>query len=382
MTYPTQSRQIQSLITKDHKLRLSIAATALQPPKPDEIVVRVEAAPINPSDLALLIGPAVLSSARATGTAGAPVITMDIPDDQIKSVEGRIGVPMAVGIEGAGTVVSAGASDYAQSLIGQTVAMGAGDMVSEFRCVKAAAVLPMGNDVAPRRVASSFVNPMTALCIVEAARAESFTSLIHTAAASNLGQMLNRICIADDIDLVNIVRRSEQEESLRDIGAKYVLNSSSDNFEDDLTAAIKETGAYLAFDATGGGALINTILTSMERAASADMAYSRYGSDRLKTINIYGRLDSSPIVLKPDFGFGFTVSGWLLTPFLKTLDPQRIDELRQRIRAEIETTFASHYSAEISMEDALTVEALSKFGKIRTGQKVLINPRLCAGSTR
>ena len=374
MKYPIQFRQIQSLISEEHQLHLSIATTELQPPKPDEIIVRVEAAPINPSDLALLIGPADLSTARATGTAKAPVITIDIPTDQIKAVEGRVGKPMAVGIEGAGIVVSAGSSELAQSLIGQTVAMAAGDMLSEFRCVKATAVLPMGKDIAPREVASSFVNPMTALCIVEDMRSQGATSIIHTTAASNLGQMLNRICMADNIDLVNIVRSSKQEKILRDIGARYVLNSVSDNFEDELTEAIKETGAYLAFDATGGGALVNTILTCMERAASADMPYNRYGSDTLKKVNIYGRLDNSPIVLKPDFGFGFAVNGWLLTPFLKTLEPQRINELRQRISAEIETTFASTYSADISMEQALTVEALSKYGKIRTGQKVIVNP--------
>lgn len=374
MTHPVQSRYIQSLVTEDHQLKLSIATTELKPPKPDEIIVRVEATPINPSDLALLIGPADLSTARATGTAKDPAITISIPKDQMKTVEGRIGVPMAVGIEGAGVVVSAGSSELAQSLIGQIVAMATGDMLTEFRCVKAATVLPLGDGFTPREVASSFVNPMTALCIVEDARAEGATSIIHTAAASNLGQMLNRICIADDVDLVNIVRRSEQKELLRNLGAKYVLNSTSDNFEAELTAAIKETGAYLAFDATGGGALVNTILTCMERAASADKPYNRYGSDILKKVNIYGRLDSSPIVLKPDFGFGFSVNGWLLTPFLKTMGPQRIHELRKRILAEIKTTFASKYSAEISMEEALTVEVLAKFGKIRTGQKVIVNP--------
>ena len=374
MSFPSQSRRIQSLITEDYKLHLSIVSTELPAPKPNEIIVRVEAAPINPSNLALLIGPADLSTARATGTDKDPAITIDIPKDQIKTVKGRIGIPMAVGIEGAGIVVSAGSSDLAQSLIGQTVAMAAGDMLTEFRCVKAATVLPLGDGFAPREVASSFVNPMTALCIVEAVRRDGFTSFVHTAAASNLGQMLNRICLDENVDIVNIVRKPEQEKILKYMGAKYVVNSASDSFEEELTAAIKETGAYLAFDATGGGALVNTILSCMERAASAGKPYDRYGSNTLKKINIYGRLDSSPMVIKPDFGFGFSVNGWLLLPFMQTLEPQRIGELRQRITAEIKTTFASTYSAEISMEEALTTETLAKFGKIRTGQKVLINP--------
>lgn len=374
MTHPSQSRRIESLITQDHQLRLSIGSTELPAPKADEIIVRVEAAPINPSDLALLLGPADLSTARAAGTAKDPVVSIDIPKDKIKTIQGRIGKPMSVGIEGAGIVVSAGSSDLAQSLIGQTVSMAAGNMLTEYRCVKAATVIPMGDKIMPKQVGSCFVNPMTALSIVEAVRRDGANSFVHTAAASNLGQMLNRVCLDDDVDIVNIVRSPEQEKLLRDIGAKYIVNSASDSFEAELTAAIKETGAYIAFDATGGGALVNTILTCMERAASAGKPYDRYGSNTLKKINIYGRLDNSSIVLKPNFGFTFSINGWLLMPFLQTVDPKRIHELRQRIIAEIKTTFASHYSAEISMQDALTVEALTKFGKIKTGQKVLINP--------
>jgi NADPH2:quinone reductase len=271
-------------------------------------------------------------------------------------------------------VVAAGSSDAAQSLMGKTVGIAGGDMFAEYRCVNAMMALPMPEGVTPAQAASCFVNPMTALGMVETMRDEGFTALVHTAAASNLGQMLNRICLADGIDLVNIVRKPEQEEILRELGAKYVVNSSADSFADDLTAAIEATGAYLAFDATGGGLMANTILTCMERAASKGMEYNRYGSDTLKKVYVYGRLDLSPIQLTAAYGFAFSVSGWLLTQFLQRIGIPRMIELRERVAAEINTTFASHYTAEVSMEEALSLDTLRLYSQRQTGQKYLINP--------
>ncbi len=374
MSAPEQSRQIQSLISKEGQLQLSIAAVELPKPGPDDIIVRIEAAPINPSDLALLTGPADLGTAVAGGTVESPVVTADIPSRLMGMVAGRVGEPMAVGNEAAGVVVAAGSSDAAQSLLGKTVGIAGGEMFAEYRCVNAMMALPMPAAVSPAQAASSFVNPMTALGMVETMRDEGFTALVHTAAASNLGQMLNRVCLADGIDLVNIVRKPEQEEILREIGAKYVVNSSSDSFADDLTAAIEATGAYLAFDATGGGNMANTILTCMERAATKGMEYNRYGSDTMKKVYVYGRLDLSPIQLTAAYGFSFSVSGWLLTPFLQRIGIPRMIELRQRVAAEISTTFASHYTAEISMEEALSLDTLRLCSQRQTGQKYLINP--------
>ena len=381
MSAPGQSRQIQSLITQEGKLELSIAAVDLPEPGPDEIIVRIEAAPINPSDLALLTGPADLSTAQASGTADSPVLTADISPKLMGMVAGRIGEPMAVGNEAGGVVVAAGSSAAAQGLVGKTVGIAGGEMFAQYRCVNAMMALPMPEGVTPAQAASSFVNPMTALGMVETMRDEGFTALVHTAAASNLGQMLNRICIADGIDLVNIVRKPEQEEILRELGAKYVVNSSADSFADDLTAAIEATGAYLAFDATGGGHMANTILTCMERAATKGMEYNRYGSDTLKKVYVYGRLDLSPIQLTAAYGFAFSVSGWLLTPFLQRIGIPRMIELRERVAAEINTTFASHYTAEVSMEEALSLDTLRVYSQRQTGQKYLINPHK-QGSSR
>ncbi len=374
MSTVNQSRQIQSLITQEGQLELSIVTVDMPEPAPDEVIVRVEAAPINPSDLALLTGPADLRTAKQGGTDDAPVITADIPRKLMGTVAGRVGEPMAVGNEAAGVVVAAGSDEAAQALMGKTVAIVGGEMFASYRCVKAMMALPMLEGIAPAEAASSFVNPMTALGMVETMREEGFTALVHTAAASNLGQMLNRVCIADGIELVNIVRKPEQEEILREIGAKYVVNSSADSFAEDLTAAIEATGAYLAFDATGGGNMANTILTCMERAATKGMEYNRYGSDTLKKVYVYGRLDLSPMQLTAAYGFSFSVSGWLLTPFLQRIGMPRMLELRARVAKEIRTTFASHYTAEVSMEEALSLDILMEYSQRHTGQKYLINP--------
>ncbi|MEZ5567594.1 MAG: zinc-binding dehydrogenase [Halioglobus sp.] len=371
---PQTGLQLRSMITPEGKLELSLLEIETPDPGPDEVLVRMEAAPINPSDLALLFGPADMGTATVTGTAERPVVTADVPQKFMPMVSGRLGESMAVGNEGAGTVVAAGSSDAAQALLGKTVAVIGGDMFSQYRCVNAFMAMPMADDTSARDAASSFVNPLTALGMVETLRDESFTALVHTAAASNLGQMLNRICLADGIDLVNIVRKTEQEAILRDLGAKYVINSSSDTFTSDLTEAIHATGAYLAFDATGGGRLVNTILTCMEQSATRGMAYNRYGSDTLKKAYVYGRLDLSPMELTASYGFAFSVSGWLLTPFLQRIGLERMQALQQRVAREIKTTFASHYTAEVSLAEALSPEAMAVYGQRHTGQKYLINP--------
>ena len=367
--------QLRSLITDEGKLELSLQSVEIPEPGPDEVVVKVEAAPINPSDLALLLGPADMSTAQVSGTPESPVLTADIPESLMGMVAGRIGQSMAVGNEGAGVVVKAGSSDAAQALMGKTVAAVGGDMFSQYRCVNVFMAMDMGDGVSARDAASSFVNPMTALGMTETMRDEGFTALVHTAAASNLGQMLNRICQQDGIDLVNIVRKPEQETILRELGAKHIVNSSSESFMDDLTDAINDTGAYLAFDATGGGRLANSILTCMERSATRGMEYNRYGSDTMKKVYIYGRLDLSPMELTPAYGFSFSVSGWLLTPFLQRIGMERMIGMQQRVVSEIRTTFASNYTAEVSLAEALSPEAIQVYGQRLTGQKYLINPQ-------
>jgi len=374
MTEPMTCRQISSLITEDAELQLSIVTTDVPEPAADEIVVRVEAAPINPSDLFLLFGPADMRALEVSGTGDDTVVTAPVSQQLMGSVQGRVGQATAVGNEGAGTVVKAGSSELAQSLLGTTVAMAGGEMYADYRCVKAHMAMPMPEGVTPREAASSFVNPMTVLGMVETMRDEGFTALIHTAAASNLGQMLNRLCLSEGIELVNIVRKPEQEVILRELGAKYIVNSESDSFIEDLSAAIEATGAYLAFDATGGGNLANTILTCMERSASKGKAYNRYGSDVAKKVYIYGRLDVSPMQLNVAYGFAFGVCGWLLTHFLGRVGIERMAKLQKRIASEITTTFASHYAAEISLSDALSAEAIATYGQRNTGQKYLINP--------
>jgi NADPH2:quinone reductase len=374
---PLQSREIRSTITKAGQLELSLTTTTIPEPAEDEVVVRVEASPINPSDLGLLFGLADMTTAKATGTPDAPVITADVPKHLIPMLEARVGQSLAVGNEGAGVVVKTGSADAAKALAGKTVGLIGGGMYAEYRAIKAGMTLPLLDGTTPAEGASCFVNPLTALGMTETMRMEGHTALVHTAAASNLGQMLNKVCIADGIDLVNIVRRKDQADILHEIGAKYVCNSSDNDFRDDLTEALVATGATLAFDATGGGELPSQILSCMERAANRTAAeYSRYGSDTWKQVYIYGSLDRSPTVLKRDFGLAWGVCGWLLTPFLQKIGFEAGQKLRQRVAAEIKTTFASHYSQEVSLAGALSLDAIAAYGQMATGTKYLINPSL------
>jgi NADPH:quinone reductase-like Zn-dependent oxidoreductase len=367
--------QLRSLIKKNGELELSLKEIATPEPGPDEVVVRVEASPINPSDLGLLVGAADMATAKASGTKDSPVITAKVPEAAMRAMAGRLDESMPVGNEGAGVVVKTGSSDAAKALMGKTVAVAGGAMYSQYRCLKASDCLPLPAGITPAEGASCFVNPLTALGMTETMRREGHKALVHTAAASNLGQMLNKICLKDGIGLVNIVRSQEQADILRKIGAKYVVDSTSPTFMDDLTKALTETGATLAFDAIGGGKLAGQILTCMEIAANKTAkVYSRYGSSVHKQVYIYGALDTRPTELNRAFGMSWGVGGWLLTPFLQKIGLAEITRLRQRVAAELKTTFASHYTQVVSLQEVLQLSNIAVYNKRATGEKFLINP--------
>jgi NADPH:quinone reductase len=365
--------QLRSLVKQDGQLEISLVQVEAPAPAAGEVVVRVEASPINPSDLGLLFGAADLATVKVSGSP--PVVTATIPEAMMRAMAGRVGQPMPVGNEGAGVVVEAGSSAEAQELVGKTVAVLGGAMYSQYRTLKVSQCLVLPDGTAPADGASCFVNPLTALGMVETMRREGHTALVHTAAASNLGQMLLRICLADDIGLVNIVRKQEQADLLRAAGARIVCNSSSPSFMEDLTRALSETGATIAFDAVGGGRLASQILTCMESAAVARMKeYSRYGSTTYKQVYIYGMLDRGPTELVRNYGMSWGVGGWLLTPFLQKIGPDGVQRLRQRVVAELKTTFASRYTRTVSLVEALQPEAIAAYARIGTGEKYLIEP--------
>lgn len=370
-----QQQQLRSTVTSDGQLKLDLAHIDVPVPESTEVVVRVEASPINPSDLGLLFGMADMSTAKASGTSDAPVITADIAPNILKALQARIDKSLPVGNEGGGVVVAAGDSELAQSMLGKTVGILGGAMYTQFRCLKAKQCLVMPEGTTSAEAASCFVNPLTALGMTATMKAEGHTALVHTAAASNLGQMLNKICIADGIQLVNIVRKQEQVDVLKAIGAQHVCNTSDDDFMNQLTNVLVETGATIAFDATGGGPLAGQILTAMERAAMmATKEYSGYGSTTYKQVYIYGGLDRRPTEFNRAFGAAWGLGGWLLTPFLQKIGFDAAEALRQRVANEIKTTFASTYTAEVSLAEALTIDAIKTYGKQATGEKYLVNP--------
>jgi NADPH2:quinone reductase len=372
---PTTMRQLRSTVTSDGKLQLSIDDVDVPPAGPGEVLLRVEAAPINPSDLGLLIATADLRAAVAGGTADRPTIAAPIPPETLQGLAGRFDQSMPVGNEGSGTVVAVG-EGVDGSLMGKLVGFVGGASYGEYRNVSTMSCIELPDGTQPEQGAACFVNPLTALGMVETMRMENHTAIVHTAAASNLGQMLNRLCISEGVPLVNVVRKPEQEELLRSQGAEYVCDSSQASFRDDLTAAISATGATIAFDAIGGGTTGATILSCFEAAAAAKAtSYSRYGSDTFKQLYIYGSLDRSPTELTRNFGFSWSVAGWLLTPFLGKIGLEGIVRLRQKVAAEITTTFASHYTDEVSLAGALSLDALKTYAKQATGQKYLIRPQ-------
>ncbi len=367
--------QLRSLIRKSGELEISLVDVPTPEPGPDEVVVRVEAAPINPSDLGLLIGAADMSTAKASGGKDAPVITAKVPEGAMRAMAGRLDESMPVGNEGAGVVIKTGSSDAAKALMGKTVAMIGGAMYAQYRTLKVRECLPLSAGTTPAEGASCFVNPLTALGMTETMRREGHKALVHTAAASNLGQMLNKICIKDGIPLVNIVRSKEQADILHKIGAKHVVDSSAPSFLGDLTNALVETGATIAFDAIGGGKLAGDILNCMEVAINKTAKeYSRYGSNVHKQVYVYGGLDIRPIELPRGFGMAWGVGGWLLFPFLMKIGQADGAKLRQRVVDELKTTFASHYTKVVSLSEALDPANIAVYAKRATGEKFLIAP--------
>jgi NADPH:quinone reductase-like Zn-dependent oxidoreductase len=372
---PTSSLELRSLVTEQGTLQLSLIDVRLPPLKPGEILVRVEAAPINPSDLGLLLAGAELAATSVEGTSDRPVLTAPLPNGALRVLSGRVGKSLPVGNEGAGTVVAAGSSPEAEALLGRTVAVAGGSMYAQYRVVNASSCLVLPQGTSAKEGASSFVNPLTALGMVETMRREGHSGLVHTAAASNLGQMLVKLCLEEDVPLVAIVRKPEQAELLRSIGAVHVCDSSLPSFMGDLIAAVTATSATMGFDATGGGKLVSQILTAMEAAATTSgREYSRYGSTVHKQMYIYGGLDPSPTILTRNFGFAWSLGGWLLTPFLGTIDPDTFSRFRSRVAAGLKTTFASSYTSEVSLAGMLDPLAFRRYAKQATGEKYLVVP--------
>ncbi len=366
----TTGKQLFTTLAADGKLTLEVAQGTFPAPTGNQVLVRMEAAPINPSDLALLTSAADFETAEYS--PGKVVATM--PEPFLTGNKGRHGLRLPAGNEGAGTVIACGDSDMAKALMGTRVACVPGHAFSQYAIADAMMCLPLG-DNSCEAGASSFVNPMTALAFVETAKLEGHSAIIHLAAASNLGQMLNRICIEDGMKLVNIVRKDEQAELLKSQGATYVVNSSAPTYMADLRAAIKETGAFLGFDPIGGGQASDGVLKAMEQVAASQMSeFSRYGSNQDKKMYMYGRLDLSPTILTPSYGLQWSISGWLLTPFLQRAGMETTVRMRQRVQANLTTTFASHYKAKVTLEEMLEKPAITDYRQMKTGEKYLVTP--------
>ena len=377
MTLPTTALQLRSTVQPDATLTVHLESVPVPTPGPDEVLIQVQATPINPSDIGLLFGAGNLAALTVGGTADRPVVTAPIPERAMSAMAARLGQSLPVGNEGAGLVVAAGASPAAQALLGKTVAVIGGAMYAQYRAMPASQCLVLPADATAADGASCFVNPLTALGMVETMKREGHTALVHTAAASNLGQMLNKICQKDGISLVNIVRKAEQAELLRGIGAQYVCDSSAPSFMADLTDALAATGATIAFDATGGGTLAGQILQGMEAAINRNAKeYSRYGSAVHKQVYLYGMLDTRPTEITRSFGMAWGIGGWLLFPFLQKIGPQAAQALRERVAAELKTTFASHYARTVSLAGALQANTIAYYTARNTGAKVLIDPSL------
>ena len=367
--------QLRSLISKTGDLELSLAKVDVPEPGPDQVVVKVEASPINPSDLGLLLGPADMATFKSSGSGESIKVTAKVPAASLPFLATRLGESMPVGNEGAGTVIKAGSSEAAQALKGKMVSMVGGSMYAQYRLLNARDCQPLPAGTTAAEGASWFVNPLTALGMTETMKREGHKALVHTAAASNLGQMLNKICNEDGIGLVNIVRSAEQAKLLKGIGAKHVVDSSAASFTDDLTQALVETGATIAFDAIGGGKLASQILTCMEIAINKTATtYNRYGSSVHKQVYIYGSLNTGAVELTRNYGMAWGVGGWLLTPFLQKIGRPDQQRLRERVVNSLKTTFASHYTKVVSLPEVLDLKNIASYAKRATGEKFLINP--------
>ncbi|MEZ5340929.1 MAG: NADH oxidase [Acidimicrobiales bacterium] len=374
--YPDTTLELRSTLADDGGITLAMMEAPVEAPGPDEVVVRIEAAPINPSDMGMLFAGADLTTATAVSDGTNPAVRLSLAPGVAAAQAARLGQAMPTGNEGAGVVVAAGSSDHAQALLGRVVGFLSGNAYAQYRRLNVAQCLAMPDGTTSAQAAAPFVNPLTAIGMVETMRAEGHTALVHTVGASNLGQMLNRLCLADGVGLVNIVRSSAQAELVRSQGGEHVCDSSSDTFSDDLRAALRSTGATIAFDAIGGGTLADTLLTAMEAVASESAsAFSRYGSDTHKQVYLYGGLDRSPTTLNRRYGMSWGVGGWLLTPFLVKIGHERAEALRARVAAEITTTFASDYGMRISLAEAVDPNVVKRYGRAATGEKALVTPQ-------
>jgi NADPH:quinone reductase-like Zn-dependent oxidoreductase len=367
------SKQLFTLITSEGQLEMPLKEVDVPKPKPHEVIVRIQAAPINPSDMWPMFGPANL--AEAEYDPAKKVMTAPVFKGMLPRIKSRLDQVLPIGNEGAGTVVAAGDSPQAQALMGKTVGVLSGATYTEYCCVPIQACIVHNECTTAKQAASSFVNPLTALGMVETMRSEGHSGLVHTAAASALGQMLNKICLAEDVPLVNVVRNQQQTDILKEIGAKYICDSSSPSFKADLYKAIEETGATLAFDAIGGGELVSDILTAMEMVGSKDaVGFNTYGSEANKQVYIYGGLDFTPTILNRAYGMTWGIGGWLLMRFLGKLPVEKVLALHKKVADEINTTFASSFSKELSLEEAIQPKTILKYNAKKTGEKYLINP--------
>lgn len=371
---PTTGHELRSTVTDDGRVTLAIREFDIAEPGPDEVVVRIGAAPINPSDLGMLFGMADLDAAESAGTDDLPAVSAPMSERVLAGQKGRWNKPMPVGNEGGGTVIAAGSSDAAQALLGKVVGFLSGNAYATHRTLNVMSCLAMNDGTTPEEAAACFVNPLTALGMVETMTAEGHTALVHTVGASNLGQMLNRICVDDGVGLVNVVRKPEHVDLLLAAGAAHVVDSSADSFRDDLVDALRATGATIAFDAIGGGEMATTLLSCMEHVASEGDEFSRYGSDVHKQVYVYGGLDRGPTTLRRDFGMNWSIGGWLLTPFLAKIGPGGTERLRRRVADEITTTFASTYGMKLDLRDAVDPEMVKRYGRMATGDKALVTP--------
>jgi len=366
----TTGKQLFTTLTADGKLTLEITEETFPEPTGNQVLVKMEAAPINPSDLAILTSAADFENADYSPGK----VVADMPEPFLSGQKGRHGQRLPAGNEGAGEVIATGASDMAKALMGQRVACVPGNAFSQYALADAMMCLPLGEH-SSEVGASSFVNPMTALGFVETARMEGHEAIAHLAAASNLGQMLNRICQEDGMKLVNIVRRKEHVDLLKGLGASHVVNSSDDDYMAQLRSAISETGAFLGFDPIGGGQNTDHVLKAMEQVASSQMSeFSRYGSNQDKKMYMYGRLDLSPTILTPSYGLQWCVQGWLLTPFLQKAGMETVVKMRTRVQENLTTTFASSYKAKVMLEGMLEKDAITDYRQMKTGEKYLVTP--------
>lgn len=362
-----KTKQLRTLLKASGELVLSLDEVDLASPGSDEVVVKMEAAPINPSDIGVLFAGADLATAKASGTKDAPVLTVTVPERIRDAFASRFDQSLPAGNEGAGTV-TAGPED----LVGKTVAVMGGATYAEHKLARRSDILVLPAGTTAAEGAHAFINPMTVLGMLETRKREGHGAIVHTAAASQLGQMLVRACATDGVPLVNVVRKPEQAALLKELGAKYVVDSSAESFTKDLALAIEATSATLAFDATGGGKLASRILTAMEAAQAKKLTgYHTYGSEVLKQVYLYGGLDTSPTELVRNFGLAWSVGGWLVWTYLKK-DGIDVESLKLRVASELKTTFATSYAKEISLADMLDPEVVRSYAARSTGGKLLV----------